>query len=124
MRRPRARPEQQLQRSVVQYLGVALPERLGVVWFHVPNGGARSAIEGAIFKGLGTKAGVPDLAFVFGGGCFFIELKAGKGTLSPAQREMHLALMKAGVAVYTCRSVPEVEAALRKEGIEPAGRCG
>ena len=48
MRRRRARPEQALQRTVAQYLDLA--------------GGYRNAIEGAIFKSLGVKAGVPDLA--------------------------------------------------------------
>ena len=29
--------------------------------FHIPNGGARSKAEGAIFKAMGVKSGVPDL---------------------------------------------------------------
>lgn len=30
---------------------------------HIPNGGKRNAREGARFKRMGVKAGVPDIAF-------------------------------------------------------------
>jgi len=50
-----------LQRSCVKYMNHAYPT---VLITHVPNGGYRSPIEAAIFKGLGVKAGFPDL-FIF-----------------------------------------------------------
>ena len=44
----RNRPEQQIQRAVVQYLGIM--ENLGeLTFFHVPNGGRRSKAEAGIF---------------------------------------------------------------------------
>lgn len=56
-------PEDDLQRAVVQYLDVALPA--DAVAYAVPNGGKRSRTEAARLKGLGVRAGVPDLAIVW-----------------------------------------------------------
>ena len=116
----RANPEQQLHRAVTHFLRVAVPER--VVWFHVPMGGARSKTEAAIFKGLGAKAGVPDLCFVHDGAVFFIELKTQKGRLSKAQRDMIERLRMAGAQTYVCRDVPSVARVLRSQGIDVKGR--
>lgn len=80
----------------------------GVVYWHTPNGGNRDAREGARFKEIGVKAGIPDLFFlrpsqftegVFGL-LFAIEFKepGGKGRLSPAQLDMHPRLAAAGLA--------------------------
>jgi hypothetical protein len=56
------RPEQAIQRALFAHLRVrATP---GVFAFHVPNGGWRSRIEAAILKGLGVRAGVPDVFLV------------------------------------------------------------
>ena len=68
-RRPRAaRPEQQIQRAVFQHLTIrAAP---GTYAFHSPNGGWRSRVEGAVLKGMGVKAGVPDIIAVKGGKCY------------------------------------------------------
>lgn len=90
------RPEQEIQRSIVQYLELAL--RPGVRFWHTPNGGARSAVEAAILKGLGVKAGVPDLVLAWSerrrfvdeppvSRVAFIEVKADKGALTAEQRD-------------------------------------
>src|SRR5687767_3359370 len=82
----RAYSEQALQRAVCQHLHARIAP--GVVWWHTPNGGKRNAIEGAIFKSLGVKAGVPDLIFLKESVMFALELKADrKGRLSPAQKQ-------------------------------------
>ena len=47
------RPEQELQRAVVQLLSYAAVP--GLIWYAVPNGGWRSKVEAAIFAGLGVK---------------------------------------------------------------------
>ena len=69
-----------------------------VVYFHVPNGGSRNAAEGARFKAIGVKAGVPDLVFLAYQRFYLLEFKepGGKGRLSPAQLEMHPRLIAAG----------------------------
>ena len=89
----RARPEQALHRAAAQFLDVALPD--DAVWFHPPNGGARTKAEAGIFRALGVKAGVPDLVIVYRGRLIAIELKAPRGRLTAAQRAMHKRLILA-----------------------------
>ena len=105
------RPEQQLQRACVHYL-----KCLPVTFTHIPNGGARSKTEGAIFKGLGVRAGFPDLWIGQKGKSLFVELKADKRQPSKDQRDMHHELDCRGFAVAVCRSIDELQAALRREG--------
>lgn len=81
--RKRAQPEQQIQKAVVAHLKArGVP---GLFWFHPPNGGARTAIEAAIFKGLGVKAGVPDLVLLHEGRFYGLELKREDGNPTVAQ---------------------------------------
>ena len=55
----RARPEQQLQKAVLDHLRWrAVP---GTFAFHPANGGWRSAVEARILKSQGVVAGVPDV---------------------------------------------------------------
>lgn len=83
-----------------------------VVYFHVPNGGSRSAAEGGRFKAIGVKAGVPDLVFLAYQRFYLMEWKEpGKGTLSKAQREMHPRLIMAGAtSLITVDNLPEAKA--------------
>lgn len=77
------RPEQVIQKAIVQHLrqrGVP-----GLVFFHVPNGGHRKPIEGAILKGLGVRAGVSDLILLHNSKFFALELKAEGGRATEAQ---------------------------------------
>lgn len=81
----RRRPEDLLQRAVCQYLD-ALQSQGRLLYFAVPNGGKRSMIEAAIMKGLGVKAGVPDLCIVLKNGVVaFAELKSEEGRVSEKQ---------------------------------------
>jgi hypothetical protein len=67
-RRPRAaQPEQQIQRAVFEHL--ALRGASTVFAFHPANGSWRSCVEAAILKGMGVKAGVPDIIAIKGGQC-------------------------------------------------------
>jgi hypothetical protein len=83
----RARPEDALQRAVVDLL--ARYEAQGHLRFlAIPNGGKRSKITGAILKRLGVRRGVPDILCVMrDGSCVWLELKAPKGTLSSEQQD-------------------------------------
>lgn len=110
------RPEQALQRSVIQYLDAVLPTE---AWaFHVPNGGGRSKAEASIFKALGVRPGIPDLCIIWQGKTHWIELKAGRGRTSEAQQAAHLRLQGCGCwPVATCRSIDDIKAALRVYGI-------
>jgi hypothetical protein len=87
-------------------------------WFcHVPNGGARTAVEGAIFKTLGVQAGTPDLLIVSAGRPIFIECKAPGRKLSAAQVECHEALTRAGAVITTVNNIDDALAFLRRLGV-------
>lgn len=97
--------EAQVQRAVIDHL-----QRRGVkklYWFHVPNGGRRGRIEGANFKRLGVKAGVPDLMLIHGGRTYALELKREKGRASGKQLLAHLSLQEAGAIVATAYGLDE-----------------
>ncbi len=84
------------------------------VFFHIPNGGLRTAVEGASFKAQHAKAGVPDyfLAWQKDDGVWqyaglFIELKTRTGRVAPAQTAWHQLLRQQGYRVEIIRSLPE-----------------
>lgn len=116
---PRKPDEDQIQRALVGWLD-GWPDsrtpttpalRPGVVCWHTPNGGQRSAAEGKLFKQMGVRAGIHDLLFLarFEGAphglLFGLELKDDDGRLSKAQLAMHPRLLAAGMyasaVVYT-----------------------
>jgi hypothetical protein len=106
----RRRPEQAIHRSVVTHLRTrAVP---GVVFLHPANGGARSAVEGAIFKSLGVVPGAPDLLLWYAGKSFALELKATTGRTTEAQTEMLRKLGEAGVTTAVCNGVNSAIACL------------
>ena len=101
----RARPEQAIQKAVLQHLKLRGARNLFA--FHCPNGGARTAIEGAIFKSLGVVAGVPDLLIISDGKTFALELKADSGRVTPAQADVHQRMRAAGAIVGIARGIDE-----------------
>ena len=101
----RARPEQQLQRSVLSHLAWrAVP---GTWWCHYPAGGWRSPVEAAIFKSLGVVAGVPDILIVHCGQLYALELKGEAGRLTEIQSDTQAAMERAGAIVATAHGVDE-----------------
>lgn len=108
-----SRPEQALQMAVAEYLGRTLDP--SVVWSAIGHGGG-GRTRGAILKGMGVKAGLPDIMIWWIGDetrCVGVELKSRRGGLSERQREMFRRLHAAGVATYTCRSVDDIQAIVR-----------
>jgi hypothetical protein len=111
----RRQPEGQLQRSLVDRLRWCARSD---VWFcHIPNGGARSPVAGAIFKSFGVVPGAPDLLIVRAGQALFMELKAPGRKLSPAQIECHAALRRAGALVETIDNIDAAIAFLHRLGV-------
>jgi hypothetical protein len=103
----RRRPEQQLQKAVLEHLrwrGVR-----GLFAFHYPAGGWRSPVEAAIFKSLGVVAGIPDIIIICNGRCFALELKTAHGRLTPTQIETQTRMRAAGATVGTA---VEIDAAM------------
>lgn len=106
------KPEDTLQKSVVQFLDLALPENAH--YFAVPNGGRRSKVTGAILKATGVKPGVPDLAVIYNGVFHGIELKAKYRKPTDIQKERHRLLRNAGARIATCWTLDQVDGFLRQ----------
>lgn len=114
------RPEQALQQTVAGFLRATLPQN---IWFHVPNGGGRSKAEAGILKSMGVRAGAPDLVFVLPDGkAAFIELKAGRGAQSIAQKVFQADCERLGVPYAVCKSLEEVQGTLQAWGLILRGR--
>jgi hypothetical protein len=115
VRRRRNRPEDIIQRAVFEHL--ALRSTPGVFAFHPANGGWRSRIEAAILKGLGVRAGVPDIIAVRDGRTYGLEVKTPGGRLSAAQRSAHAALRAAGATVATAWGLDDALKTLEAWGL-------
>ena len=118
--------ETELQILSARWLALKLPKTFMAL--HIPNEGRRSWAEGKRMKARGLVAGAPDWLVVgwsprdaWGaiGFAWAIELKSAKGTLSPAQKAFHKRLETCGVPVAICRSLEEIEAALKGWGVLP-----
>jgi hypothetical protein len=99
----RARPEDQIQRAVIAHFAVRGVRDAFV--FAVPNGGMRSPIEAAILKGLGTRAGSPDLFMIHRGEVFAIELKSESGRATAAQLPAIKDIRRAGGHAEICHGI-------------------
>lgn len=115
-RRKRRQVEQEtVHRPVVLHLRARAAA--GVFFFHVPNGGRRSAVEAAIMQGLGVRAGMPDIVCIKAGQAYGLELKAGKGSLSANQRQCHDDLRAAGAIIGTATGLSEALTWLEGHGL-------
>ena len=88
------------QIKVIQYCDL---RKLPV--YHVPNGGSRNKLEAANLKRQGVRAGVPDLCFpvaLRGYHGMYIEMKAGKNTITDAQGEWLELLSRNGYYTAVC----------------------
>lgn len=98
--------ESKLQKHCVMFFRKAYPQYAGV-FFAVPNGGSRNAIEASRLKAEGVLAGVADLLLLVPNGqynCLAIEMKTGKGRQSERQKEFETALTSNGGNYVVCRS--------------------
>lgn len=110
------RPEQIIHKAVIQHIrqrGVP-----GIFAWHTPSGafygGKRNrkgiAIQGSIMKGLGARAGIPDIFVLSKGALYGLELKVEGGKVSDEQFETMKALAVAGATVDVAFGI---DAALR-----------
>ena len=72
---------------------------------------------------MGLRAGTPDIVMCWKGRLVGIELKAGRGRVSPSQIETHDAITLAGGVVTTCRSLDDVAAFLAMLGVPSRARA-
>jgi hypothetical protein len=112
---PRARPEDIVQRAIVQHYWQRRAP--GVFAFSVPNGGYRRAVEAAVLKGTGLVAGIPDMLWIKNGRVFALEIKAPGGRLSPNQVCTLAAMEDAGVCTAVAYGVDDALAALEAWGM-------
>jgi hypothetical protein len=110
------KPEQVLHQAVAGYLAAVLaPE---VVWTTIGHGGG-GRVRGALLKSMGVLPGVPDIYLTWNTYALcvprtgFIELKAAKGRLSPAQEAFRERVMAFGHSWALCRDLLAVQAALK-----------
>ncbi|WP_367159924.1 VRR-NUC domain-containing protein [Kozakia baliensis] len=106
--------EDKLHEEVWRVLRYALPADAVAVSHENRQNGAR---EGARRKKRGCLPGWPDVQILYRGRSILIELKSQRGSLSPAQREMHERIEGAGGDVAVCRTVDGVLAYLRCCGV-------
>jgi len=123
MKGKRDNPEQRLQIAVAEYLRLAL--KPPTIWTAFPAGGG-GKVRGAFLKAMGLQAGWPDILVVhkFTLGDFDeftlllgVELKAGKGSQSPAQKAVMDSFRALDMGYEVCRSVWDVQLALAHAGI-------
>lgn len=101
--------ESRIQQACVRWFRLQYP-RYARLLFAVPNGGARSAVTGAILKAEGVVAGVSDLILLLPrGGChaLCIEMKTKKGRQQDSQKRWEEEVSRQGYRYVVCRSVEE-----------------
>lgn len=110
---PRRTPEEDLQRTCVEWLGLHAPRHpLLARAIHVPNGGKRPRGEAGRLKALGVKKGVPDILLPLpcpktGWSGLAIELKSATGALTDEQRDWLMEFAAANYVAGTARTFYE-----------------
>lgn len=112
--------EWKLQQACAAFLSATLPR--DCYWTSVDAGqGAMNLRAAQMRKARGVKAGFCDMLVVWRGGFYGVELKASKGRVSDIQELTHAQIREAGGQVSVCRSIEDVERALRHWGIPLRG---
>lgn len=101
--------EEDIQEMCVSWFNMQFPD-LAMLLHHSPNGGRRTAREGARFKRMGTRAGFPDLVLFIPTNDFhalFIELKTARGRQTQTQKDWQQRVEGKGYCYRICRSFEE-----------------
>jgi hypothetical protein len=113
--------EDAIQRAVFEHLAVR--DARGLFAFHPANGGYRNTVEAARLKGLGVRAGVPDVVAIHRGQVFAIELKSERGRATDAQLQAIEDIRAAGGYAQVCHGLDCALAVLERWGLL-RGRAG
>lgn len=114
----RVKPEEQLCISIANMLREgSLTGKLRAVWSHVPNEGKRHIKVACIMKAMGLLPGTPDYFFGWTTGSGLIEIKVGKGRMSPNQKDYKSWCEQVWVKHAVCYSLGEVYDTLIAWGI-------
>jgi len=106
------RAEDALQIAVADFLRVALLP--GTPWTSIEHAGRMTPQQGAVRKAKGVRRGLPDLIIWNDGATHCIELKTKTGVQSAEQRAFQSEITDQGACYRVCRSVEDVETALRE----------
>lgn len=107
--------EHSLQVQVLDFLHYTKAPDINVI--AIPNAAPRSLRMGARMKAEGLQAGVADLCIMLPGGkVAWLEMKAGKGRQSIAQKGFEAKCQRLGHPYALARTLDEAAAALRKWG--------
>jgi hypothetical protein len=112
---PPAGSEHHLQAAVAEYLTLTLPHE--AVFCSIPNGGKRDKATAGKLKAEGLQPGAPDLLILWKSRAIGLELKTGKGRLSPQQMAFSMRWTTAGGVYAVARSIEEVAALLDAAGV-------
>ena len=129
------KPEQLLQIAVVERSGHGLVDGAKLVALNgeLPGGSRMFRLWQTVRRAMGYEAGTPDILVLHDGRAWFLELKRPKGEpdllghrkpagqLSAEQREWLGWAFDSGFPSAVCRSVDEVEAALKGWGLIAGG---
>ena len=120
MKSRRKTPEQDFQMQVKKFLELALP--MPGSWFGASAATGTSKTTGGILQGMGYKAGTPDMLVIWNSTfsppiIIWLELKSPGGRLSKAQITCRDDLIRAGCEWALCRTLDDVEQALRRFGV-------
>ncbi len=114
--KPRSTIEHDEQVSFFQTIALNLTAYPQFRWIHaIPNGGHRSKATAGKLKAEGVTPGVSDIFVPIparGKHGLYIEMKAGKNTLTPAQKEFGEYVQSRGYSFYTAWSALEALTAL------------
>ena len=113
-KKPKARKkpshqEDNLQIECVRWVDF-MHEELSPLLFHPKNGGKSNQIEGARFKRMGVRKGVPDLILLVANKEFnalCLELKSDKGRQSQSQKEWQKVAEKNKIKYMVIKSLQE-----------------
>lgn len=108
--------ENRIQQECVIHFHNTYPKLRGLL-FAVPNGGARSIMEGLLLKKTGVVAGVSDMIFLYKGSAYLFELKTENGYQSDKQINWQKLVQEQGFKYFLIRDV-ELFATILKTIIE------
>lgn len=108
--------ESHLQKNCVTWFRLQY-RHIALLFFAVPNGGARSKIEAGIMKGEGVTAGVADTILLYPSGpynCLCIEFKAPGRYQERSQKEWQALVEANGGKYVVCRSFEQFRDIIRE----------
>lgn len=108
--------EDPLHVSILDYLDLVLPKDATPAW-HTPNGGKRDKATAAKMKKLGTRAGFPDLGFLWRSNLYTLEVKTEDGEQSDKQEDWQGFIEGAGGFYAIVRSIDDTKAQLKAWGV-------